>query len=423
MTFITGRLRAMMFLQYFIWGAWAVPAGGYLTENLQYAGSQIAWIYLTTAIGAMIAPLFIGYIADRYFATEKMLAVLHGVGAILLASAAMVTDFTPLFLIMLGYSFCYMPTLALSNSISLRNIKDPDAEFPWIRVMGTIGWIASGLAYSFLIGEGNEYFFYLAAGGSGVLAIFSLLLPHTPPETNEENVGSVFGLDALSLLAERSFAVFTLACFVICIPLAFYYNFANAFLKELQIESATALMTLGQWSEIGFMLAMPWFIIRLGAKKMLALGMLAWLLRYGCFAGSDLPFAAEGTGKYVFIVLGLILHGICYDFFFVASQLYVDRKAPEHLRASAQSFIAFVTLGLGMAVGTLVSGRIVDAYPGATADAPHDWVSIWLWPAGMALVTLILFWIGFHDKVASQKVEELPDPVLENPDPQAPPSN
>jgi nucleoside transporter len=346
------RLSIMMFLQYFVWGSWGVSAGGYLGETLRFSPDQITWIYSTLAIAAMISPLFVGYFADRFFATEKILALLHLVGGALLIAAAEQTAFPRLMMIMLAYALCFMPTLALTNSISFQNIGDAQRDFPAIRVWGTIGWIAAGLVVGILLGGKNQSFFDLAGGSSILLGIYCLTLPHTPPRRGDAT-GDVLGLGAVGLLREGSFAVFVACSFLICIPLAFYYVFANPFLNEIDMPVPTALQTIGQISEIFFMAAMPFFIRWLGVKNMLLIGMLAWVARYCCFA----------TLEFNWVLLGLVLHGVCYDFFFVASQIYVDQKAPRHLRASAQSFIAFVTLGVGIFVGNKSAGYVVEQYP------------------------------------------------------------
>jgi nucleoside transporter len=346
------RLCVMMFLQYFVWGSWGVSAGGYMGETLRFSPEQIGWIYSTTAIAAMVSPLFVGYFADRFFATEKILALLHLVGGGLLIAAAEQTGFAQLMSVMLAYAVCFMPTLALTNSISFQNIGDPEKEFPAIRVWGTMGWIVAGLVVGILLGGKNKTFFDLAGACSILLGFYCLSLPHTPPKRGEA-AGDVFGLGAVRLLSEPSFALFVVCSFLICIPLAFYYSFANQFLTETDMPSPTALQTTGQISEIFFMAAMPFFIRRLGVKYMLLVGMLAWVARYWCFS----------TLEFNWVLLGLVLHGVCYDFFFVASQIYVDQKAPRHLRASAQSFIAFVTLGVGIFLGNMTAGYIVNSYP------------------------------------------------------------
>lgn len=358
------RLFVMMFLQYFVWGAWGVSAGGYMGGTLKFSGDQIGWIYSTTAIGAILAPLFVGYVADRLFATEKILFVLHGVGGVLLCVAASMTDFAGLMGVMSAYALCFMPTLALTNSISMQNVTDPEREFPAIRVWGTIGWIVAGIAVGSVLGGTKNTFFYLAGVSSLLLAVMCLALPHTPPKGRNATGGDVLGLGALGMLKEPSFAVFAFCSFLICIPLSFYYSFANQFLTELDRPTPTALQTTGQLSEIFFMAAMPIFIRALGIKKMLVIGMLAWVARYVCFATLDFSLS----------MVGLVLHGVCYDFFFVASQLYVDKKAARDVRASAQSLIAFITLGLGMFVGAQAAGFVVNKYPAVKVAATGEGV-------------------------------------------------
>lgn len=386
MGLVRTRLSLMMFLQYFVWGAWGVEIGGYMGDKLGFTGLQIGAIYSSTAIAAMISPLFMGYVADRLFSTEKILGLLHLVGAAFLGAAAFSdriyeaypqwgSQFGVLFPVMIGYALCYMPTLALTNSISFENINSPEKEFPIIRFFGTAGWIVAGVVVGSILHAapgGKVYplitsmissdsvlfaannFLVMAAGASVLLGVYCFTLPYTPPKqatVATQDLGQRKSI--LNLLADPSFLVFTLASFLICIPLAFYYNQANFFLTQIEAPEPTTLQTLGQISELFFMAAMPLFITSLGVKRMLAIGMLAWVLRYVFFASLNFPL----------IVVGLVLHGICFDFFFVASQIYVDNKADISQRASAQSFIAFVTLGLGMFVGAYASGYIVERYP------------------------------------------------------------
>jgi nucleoside transporter len=340
----------------------------------------------------MVSPFFVGMIADRFFSTEKLLAALHIVGAVILFWASTETSFGPFYAVLLGYALCYMPTLALSNSISFRQMRDPSREFPPIRVLGTIGWIVAGLFIGTLGLEATAIPMRIAAAGSLALGLFSLALPHTPPAKVATRVTArdVLGLDALQLLRDRSFAVFVLGSFLICIPLQFYYTFANPFLNELGVTNAAGKMTLGQMSEIGFMLVMPWFFRRLGVKYMLLVGMAAWASRY-------LLFAAGDNGAMVWtLYAGILLHGVCYDFFFVTGQIYVDQRAPGDLRAAAQGLIAFVTLGVGMFIGSLVSGRVVDAFVVSAEPPVHAWGRIWTVPAAAAAGVLVLFALFFR---------------------------
>jgi nucleoside transporter len=382
------KLSVLMFLQYFVWGAWYVTMGTWLGA-LNFTGEQIGLAAGTTALAAMISPFFVGMIADRFLATERILAGLHLAGAAVLVLASMQRTFGPFYAVLLIYTLCYMPTLALSNSISFHQMTNPEREFPPIRVLGTIGWIVAGLCIGTLGLEATAVPMQIAAAGSVALGLFCFALPHTPPQKKSRvTLGDVLGLDALGLLRERSFAIFVLGSFLICIPLQFYYAFANLFLNELHVTNAAGKMTLGQMSEIFFMLVMPWFFRRLGVKYMLLVGMAAWAARYALFAYGD-------NGALVWMLYGgILLHGICYDFFFVTGQIYVDRKAPADLRAAAQGFIAFVTLGVGMLIGSWVSGRVVDAF--RAGPSAHDWHGIWLVPAGGAMVVLVLFALFFR---------------------------
>ena len=387
------KLSVLMFLQYFVWGSWYVTMGTWLGQTLHFSGEQIGLAFGTTALAAMISPFFVGIVADRFFATERILAALHIVGGGVMFWASLQSTFGTFYTILLIYTLCFMPTLALSNSISFHQMKDPGREFPAIRVLGTIGWIVAGLLIGTLGLEATATPLQLAAAGSVVLGVFCLALPHTPPQRQSAaKLADILGLDALKLLGERSFAIFVLGSFLICIPLQFYYAFANLFLNELHVTNAAGKMTLGQMSEIFFMLVMPWFFRRLGVKYMLLVGMAAWTARYVLFAygnSSDLVWM---------LYAGILLHGICYDFFFVTGQIYVDRRAPADLRAAAQGLIAFVTLGVGMFIGSWVSGRVVDAFGG---PAGHDWQSIWLVPAAGAAVVLLLFAFFFRSEADS----------------------
>jgi nucleoside transporter len=388
------KLSAMMFLQFFVWGAWSVPLGTYLGETLGFPGQQIGLVFGTTAVAAMISPFFVGMVADRFFATEKLLAALHLVGGLILFVVATQTTFTAVYAVLLLYALCYMPTLALTNSLSFHQMKDPAREFPWIRVLGTIGWIVAGNVVGFLRLEDTARPLQIAAAASVLLGLFCLLLPHTPPAKVAARVTArdVLGLDALLLLRERSFAVFVAGSLLVCIPLQFYYTFANPFLNEIGVVNAAGKMTLGQFSELGFMLAMPLLFRRLGVKGMLLVGIAAWVSRYLLFAWGD-------NGAMVWMLYGgILLHGICYDFFFVTGQIYVDEKAPPDLRAAAQGLIAFVTLGVGMFIGSLLSGFVVDLY---VAGDGHAWRQIWIVPAVWAAAVLVLFAVFFRDRRTS----------------------
>ena len=387
------KLSAMMFLQYFVWGAWSVTMGTWLAETLHFSGEQIGLAYGTTALAAMVSPFFVGMVADRFFATERILAGLHLIGGVVLFYASTQTTFAPLYVVLLVYTLSYMPTLALTNSLSFRQMDDPGREFPAIRVLGTIGWIIAGLTVGTLGIESTAIPMRIAAAASIALGAFCFLLPHTPPQKTGDRATwrDVLGIDALKLMRDRSFAIFVLGSFLICIPLQFYYTFTNPFLNELNVTNAAGKMTLGQMSEIFFMLVMPWFFRKLGVKYMLLTGMAAWAARYMLFAGGN-------NGSLVWMLYaGILLHGVCYDFFFVTGQIYVDRRAPADLRAAAQGFIAFATLGVGMFIGSWFSGRIVDAFSiFSGAEVTHIWGKIWVLPAAGAAAVLILFALLFR---------------------------
>ena len=390
------RLRLMMLFQYAISGAWYVTVGTWLGRTLHFSGQEIGAIAGTTAIGAMISPLFAGLLADRWFDTRRVLVALQVLGAALLVFAAQQQAFGVLYATLLLYSLCYMPTLALTTSLAMRHIDDPREEFGAIRVFGSIGWIVVGLVVGAAGIEATASPVYLAAGLSLAMAGYCLTLPATPPLAGNKRfeLRQVLPLEALHLLRGRSMAVFALASFLICIPLQFYYAFTNLFLNEVGVVNAAGKMTGGQMSEILCMLLIPWFFRRLGVKYMLAVGMLAWVVRYVMFA-----FGTPDELMWM-LWLGIILHGICFDFFFVVGQIYIDREAPPALRAATQGLITFITYGLGMFVGSWLSGLAVDAYAATDAQGivAHQWRPIWLTAAGFAAAVLVLFVLLFKDR-------------------------
>lgn len=404
------QLSLMMFLEFFIWGGWFVSLGTYLGINLEASGTEIASAFSTQSWGAIIAPFIIGLIADRYFNAEKILGILHLIGAVLMYFMYQSEDFATFYPLVLVYMILYMPTLALVNAVSFNQMKDPAKEFSFIRVFGTIGWIVAGLVISYVFfwdspearQEGMlQNTFLMVAIASAVLGIFSFTLPKTPPTVDKNRKVSykeLLGLDALGLLKDRNFLMFFLASILICIPLAFYYQNANPFLSEIGTENPTGLMTIGQVSEALFLLLLPYFFKKFGFKMTILAGMLAWTVRYLLFAYGD-------TGEQMYmLIIGIALHGICYDFFFVSGQIYTNYKAGERFRSSAQGLITLATYGVGMLIGFYVAGLITDAY--IVQENLHDWKSIWVFPALFALAVLVLFTIFFkNEKVDKDSIE------------------
>lgn len=407
MNVMNARLSVMMFLQFFIWGGWFVTLGTFLTTTLAASGGQVGMAFSTQSWGAIIAPFVIGLIADRFFNAERILAVLHLLGAVLLFQLYRAADFTAFYPYVLAYMMVYMPTLALVNAVAFRQIKDPALEFSRIRVWGTVGWIVAGVVISFgfawdsqqaIAAGGLRNTFLMSAVASLVLGLYSFSLPNTAPlksTAGSPNLKQMLGVDALGLLKDRSYLVFFLASILICIPLAFYYQNANPFLAEIGVTNPTAKMAIGQVSEVLFMLLLPLFIQRFGIKIALLVGMLAWALRY-------LLFAYGNNGDQAFMLLiGIALHGVCYDFFFVSGQIYTDAKAPERFRSSAQGLITLATYGLGMLIGFWIAGQITDHFSSANG---HDWRSIWLFPAGFSIGVLLLFWLTFKGRASDKAV-------------------
>lgn len=385
-----------MFLQYFIWGAWYVTLGTWLAVSLRFSGAQIGLVAGTTAVGAIVSPFLVGIIADRLFAAQKVLATAHFLGGVLLVAASVRSSFIPVYVLVLLYALCYMPTLALTNSIAFRQMKDPKIEFGPIRVLGTGGWIVAGLLVGTLRLEATSVPMRIAACASFLMALYSLSLPHTPPlmRAVRFRVSDLFPVEVRRLFRESSFAIFALASFLICVPLQFYYAFTNLYLNESGVRNAAGKMTAGQMSELFCMLLIPWFFRRLGVKYMLIAGMSAWALRYVLFA-----YGNSGSAMWM-LWLGILLHGICYDFFFVTGQIYVDRKAPVALRAAAQGMITLITYGAGMLLGSWLSGYVVDLYTHTAADGSitHAWRSIWLVAAACSAVVLVLFFFTFKER-------------------------
>ena len=401
-TLIKIQLSFMMFLQFFIWGGWFVTLGTFLGNNLSATGGQIAMAFSTQSWGAIIAPVLIGLIADRYFNAEKILGILHLLGSGLLLLMSQTNDFSVFYLYVFSYMLLYMPTLALVNSVSFNQMNDTAAEFPLIRTFGTLGWIISGVVISYVFSWDTQdsitsgalsNTFKMVALASLILGAFSFSLPKTPPYGNDQksfSLKSALGWDALKLLKDRNFLLFFIASVLICIPLAFYYQQANPFLVELGMNNPTAKMALGQVSEVLFMLLLPTFFIRFGFKKTILVGMMAWVIRYLLFAYGDV-----GEKDYM-LIIGILLHGICYDFFFVSGQIYTDFKAGEKVKSAAQGLITLATYGVGMLIGFWIAGKVSDAFIIQTGQ--HDWETIWKFPALFALGVFLMFLFIFKNE-------------------------
>ncbi|MBL7860524.1 MAG: nucleoside permease [Cyclobacteriaceae bacterium] len=385
------KLSVMMLLEYFIWGAWYVTMGTYMSEFLKSSGVQIGAAYSALAIATMISPFFVGMVADRYFAAQRIMGVLHIVGAVLLYFATQITDNTAFYWIIVFYSLLYMPTIALSNSIAFQQMTDPGKQFPWIRVFGTIGWIVAGFMIGNLGIEKTAHTWEMAAGASALLGLISFILPHTPPKgrASDANASSAIGTEAFVLFKDKPYLIFFIAAILVCIPLSFYYGFANLFLNEAGMENAAGKMILGQASEAIFILAIPFLFNQIGVKKMLLLGMMAWILRYVCFA-----YGNADVNLWM-LYAGIILHGICYDFFFVTGYMYTEKKAGEKIKNAAQGLFTFATYGVGMFIGTWFSGFTTDHY---TVDGVHQWKEIWYVPAYIAVGVMVYFIFFFKEK-------------------------
>ena len=401
------QLSFMMFLEFFIWGGWFVTLGTFLGNNLEATAGQSSMAFSTQSWGAIIAPFIIGLIADRYFNAERILGILHLIGAFLMYQMYQSTDFTAFYPYVLGYMILYMPTLALVNSISFRQMKDPAKEFSNIRVFGTIGWIIAGLVISYLfVWDSPEALqagmlkntFLMAGVASAILGLFSFTLPKTPPsiDKNEKvTISEMLGLDALNLLKDKNFLVFFVSSVLICIPLAFYYQNTNPFLAEIGLPNPTGKMAIGQISEALFILALPFFFTKFGFKKTILVGMLAWTLRYLMFAygnADELSFM---------LIIGIALHGICYDFFFVSGQIYTDTKAGQKHKSAAQGLITLATYGVGMLIGYWIAGQITESL--TMEDGTHIWETIWIYPAGFAAAVFILFALIFKNEKVEYK--------------------
>jgi nucleoside transporter len=398
------RLSVMMFLQFFVWGGWYVTVGNYMGAHGMSDG--IFWAYTVGPIAAIISPFFLGMVADRFFASERMLGAMHILGGAALLAAPYVArtqepgEYWPFIGVLLLHMLCYMPTLGLSNTLAFHNMSNQEKQFPLIRVFGTIGWIVANLIVSSAFkADTTDTQFHVAGGAGLLLGLYSFTLPHTPAPSagKKASLRDVLGLDSLALMKSTSFAVFVVCSFLICIPLAAYYSYAPVYAKASGIEQVATTMSLGQFSEIFFMLVMPLCFAALGVKWMLLVGMAAWVARYGLFAAAD-------TQVQWMIIAGIVLHGICYDFFFVTGQIYVDKKATREIRGQAQGFLVLITQGLGMLIGAQVMGQIVNHYTRDVAGVRSgDWQTVWLIPCVAAGVIMLVFAALFRNDVKSAK--------------------
>ena len=400
------RLATMMFIQYIIWGSWYVVLNTYLTTTLGFSGTQAGAAFGTTALASLVAPFFVGLVADKFFATERVMATLYALSAVLIFMVTQATSFPAVYTLLLAFCLCYFPTIALTNAITMRQLSDPGRDFPIIRMFGTIGWIVINLIVGFLKVEASPTPFIFASAAAIVMCIFSLVaLPHTPPPARGQKVTvrSVLGLDALAMMKDRSFFIFVIASFLACIPLTFYYSFTNLYLNEVGVENAAGKMSLGQVSEVGMMLAMPLVFRAFSVRGILLMGLGSWALRYALLAFGD-----PGAGVWMFY-LAILLHGVCFDFFFVTGQLYTNQEAPKHLRNTAQGFITVVTYGFGMLVGSFLSGYALDYFTTTTREATvaRDWMSFWLSSAAMSAAIGVLVMIFFTSRAKIRAEEQL----------------
>ncbi len=409
---LTARLSFMMFLEFFAWGSWYTTIAVYMAHVGMERLTQ--WPYTVNPIAAIAAPFFLGFVADRFFATQKVLGVLHLLGGAIMLAVPRTVGNPGLFIgLLLLYNLCFMPTLGLTSSLAFSHIKDQERDFPRVRVFGTLGWIVAGLFVSLVLSrfvsgpaEATPLPIYSTAIASLVLGAYCFTLPHTPPQGagKRATVRGILGLDALQTLGSRSFYVFVLCSFLICIPLAAYYNFTQLYLVSLKVEKIAAVQTLGQMSEFGFMLLMPLMFRRLGVKAMLSIGMAAWVARYVLFA------AAAPNAVVWMVALGILLHGICYDFFFVTGQIYVDKKSTPAIRGQAQGFFVLVTYGVGMLIGAQVAGAAYNRMlRGGETLSLAQWQQFWWLPAAFALGVLIIFAVFFHDRVSAQAEAPAPE--------------
>jgi nucleoside transporter len=381
----------MMFLEYLIWGTWFVDMANHMAKNLNASGGEIGAAYGNAWFGAIVSPFLIGSIADKYFSAQKVNGVLHLLGAALLYYISTLADVGIFSWMILLYSIIYMPTIGLTNAIAFHQSNDAATDFPLLRVLGTVAWIVANLVVDAAGWAGSANIFLFPAIYSAVFGLYSFTLPDTPPNPQANtNI-----LDGLVLFKDRTYAIFFLGSVLLCIPLGFYYAHAKNFLLASQLINAdtvgSMMAILGQGSEVLFMLALPFFLKRWGVRTILLVGMGAWVLRYLLF-----KWGLNDAAWMLYI--GVALHGICYDFFFATGQIYTDQKASPSIRNAAQGLITFATYGVGLTIGSRLSGYVADNY---TTGGVTDWAGMWLVPAGIAAVILGVFLVLFKENKTS----------------------
>ncbi|HWV31076.1 MFS transporter [Dyadobacter sp. BHUBP1] len=382
------QLMAMMFLLYFVWGAWYGQMSKYMFTELGATGVQVGNAYAAFSIAMIIAPFFVGMIADRYFAAQKVLGILNLVGAGILYVLSEVKDPDTFFWVILAYCITFAPAMSLTTSIAMQQVTNSEKDFPAIRVMGTVAWIAVTNIIGYYEIGGTALIFKISMFTAAFLGVYSFFLPDTPPKpSSHTSFSDILGLDAFKLFKDRSFAIFFISSLLICIPLSFYYAMANPSLTDSGMTNVENKMSLGQASEVVFMLLIPLAFSRFGVKWMLVVGLIAWIIRFIGFGYGD------ASSEWL-LYLAIVLHGVCYDFFFVTGQIYTDSKAGEQYRSSAQGLISIATYGIGMGIGSWIAGVVADMY---TVDNVKNWTSIWMVPAGIAAVVLVLFVLFFRD--------------------------
>lgn len=386
------RLAFQLFLQFFIWGSYFVTLGTYLLKTLHFNGQEVGLVYGSTAIAAMFSPFLLGVLADRHFATERLLALLNFSGALLMLSASYFDTFWPFYLVILLYTFTYMPTFSLNAALCFHHLQRPTRDFPRVRSLGTFGWITAGLLVGYLNVEKQVIPMYISAGASLLAAAYSLTLPKTPPQGNRTSLRDWIGPEVRKLFRDPSFTLLMLIMVLVSIPIAFYYSFVNPYLNEIGVENAAGKMSLGQISEIFFMLILPWFINRFGLKVTIFIGLFTWGARY-------LLFSYAGSSEMIWLIYPAIsLHGLAFVFSNLSVQIYLNERVPVSLRSTAQGFYTFLTLGLGTLIGSFLAGNVVTYF--TTPSNEFLWQKIWYVPSGIGILVAFYFLLRFNAKRA-----------------------